>query len=306
MARTFPGPSAEEKITASIIALMEKGISPWRQPWVSGASCHVNLVSGHRYRGANPLLLQIGQLARGAELPFWCGVGEARRFGLFPRKGSKAAYVYRPAPRSKEVLWPDGSVTRDAWISYRAVPVFNAADLEGESIAGLIQARQRSEAGKERPSLERVSQAGARLRQWPVLVLSGGDRACYSPALDRIRLPQPESFVSVEGYCAVWAHEAAHSTGHPSRLVRDLSGAFGSTAYAREELVAELAASLICQRLQIGSDVASHAAYLASWIGILGESPKALLSVLGEARKAADLIAPEEELPEAKPLALAA
>jgi len=69
--------------------------------------------------------------------------------------------------------------------------------------------------------------------------------------------------------------------------------------------VAELAASLICKRLQIGSDVASHAAYLASWIGILGESPKALLSVLGEGRKAADLIAPEEELLEAKPLALA-
>jgi antirestriction protein ArdC len=205
MARTFTGPSAEKKITASIIALMEKGVSPWRQPWVSGASCHDNLVSGHRYRGANPLLLQIGQLARDAELPFWWGVGEARRFGLFPRKGSKAAYVYRPAPCTKEVLWPDGSVTKDAWIS---------------------------------------------------------------------------------------------------RLGRDLSGSFGSTAYAREELVAELAASLICQRLQIGSDVASHAAYLASWIRILGESPKALLSVLGEARKAADLIAPEEELVEAKPLAV--
>jgi hypothetical protein len=87
-------------------------------------------------------------------------VGEARRFGLFPRKGSKAAYVYRPAPCTKEVLWPDGSVTKDAWIS---------------------------------------------------------------------------------------------------RLGRDLSGSFGSTAYAREELVAELAASLICQRLQIGSDLASHA-----------------------------------------------
>ena len=239
---------------------MEAGSAPWRQPWVSGASCHVNLVSGHRYRGAIPLLLQIGQLAREAELPFWCGVG--------------AAYVYRPAPRSKEVLWPDGSVTRDAWISYRAVPVFNAADLEGEGIAGLIEARQRSEAGRERPSFERVSQAGARLRQWPVQVLSGGDRACYSPALDRIRLPQPESFASVEGYCAVWAHESAHFTGHPSRLARDLSGSFGSMDYAREELVAELAASLVCQRVQIGSDVASHAAYLASWIRILAESPR--------------------------------
>jgi hypothetical protein len=42
------------------------------------------------------------------------------------------------------------------------------------------------------------------------------------------------------------------------------------------------------------------------WIRILGEAPKALLSILGEARKVADLIAPEGDLPEAQPLPLPA
>lgn len=47
---------------------------------------------------------------------------------------------------------------------------------------------------------------------------------------DRIHLPKPKSFPSIEGYCAVWAHQAAQSTAHHSRLSRDLSGGFGSTA----------------------------------------------------------------------------
>jgi hypothetical protein len=56
--------------------------------------------------------------------------------------------------------------------------------------------------------------------------------------------------------------------------------------------------------LQIGSDGASRVADLTSWIGILGDAPKALLSALGVSRKAADLIAPEGELPKAKAFAL--
>jgi antirestriction protein ArdC len=67
----------------------------------------------------------------------------------------------------------------------------------------------------------------------------------------------------------------------------------GSRAYAREELVAELGAVMLGERLEIGSDVANHAAYLASWIALLRESPRVLVEVLGDARRAVDLICPE-------------
>lgn len=58
--------------------------------------------------------------------------------------------------------------------------------------------------------------------------------------------------------CATWAPERIHSTGHESRLTRDLGGAFGKQRYDREELEAEL----LCDRLEIGSEIRSHAAYL--------------------------------------------
>ncbi len=103
----------------------------------------------------------------------------------------------------------------------------------------------------------------------------------------------PASFHSPAAFCATWAHEQIHSTGHESRLNRDLGGAFGKPRYAREELVAELGSVLLGDRLEIGSEIESHAAYLGHWIEMLKESPKVLFQVLSEARQAADLICPE-------------
>ena len=67
----------------------------------------------------------------------------------------------------------------------------------------------------------------------------------------------------------------------------------GGRAYAREELVAELGAVLLGDRLAIGSAMANHAADLSHWAELLQESPRVLLQVLSDARKAADLICPE-------------
>jgi len=90
-----------------------------------------------------------------------------------------------------------------------------------------------------------------------------------------------------------WTHEQIHSTGNESRLKRDLGGAFGKPRYAQEELVAELGAVLLGDRLEIGSEIESHAAYLGHWVELLKESPKVLFQVLSEARQAVDLICPE-------------
>jgi antirestriction protein ArdC len=50
---------------------------------------------------------------------------------------------------------------------------------------------------------------------------------------------------------------------------------------------------LLGERLEIGSEIESHAAYLGHWIELLKESAKVLFQVLSEARQAADLICPE-------------
>jgi antirestriction protein ArdC len=297
--RVHSGPSPTEAMVADLIALLERGTTPWRRPWdASGGGHHVNLLSGHRYSGANPILLTLGMHLRGSSVPFWCGFAEARKLGIFPRKGSKAVRILRPQLHSRQEEQESGEVTLHSWATFRPVAIFNAADLEsegqgGEALEALIASRQAAEAPQVRPEPERLASAETSLSAWCVPVSHGGDRAFYMPGPDRIQLPDRAAFHSASALYATWAHEAIHSTGHESRLKRDLGGAFGKARYAREELVAELGAVLLGDRLEIGSEIESHAAYLGHWIELLKESPKVLFQVLSEARQAADLICPE-------------
>ncbi|WP_228008965.1 ArdC family protein [Cyanobium sp. LEGE 06113] len=290
-------------MVASLVAQLEAGTTPWRREWDAAAGGHhVNLLSGRRYRGANPVLLTLGMHLRASALPYWCGFAEAKALGIIPRKGSKAVHVLRPQVHQRgegqlaEADPADAAGRR--WVSYRPVAVFNAADLEGEALEGLLQKRRQAEAVIQRTEPERLASAEAVLSCWPVPVRHGGDRACYLPGPDRIQLPDRSAFHSAAALYATWAHEAIHSSGHSSRLARDLSGGMGEggdggKAYAREELVAELGAVLLGDRLEIGSAMANHAAYLGHWVELLRESPRVLLQVLSGARKAADLICPE-------------
>ena len=312
--------SPEEKLVTSLIALLEAGTTPWRREWDAAAGGHhVNLLSGRRYRGANPVLLTLGMHLRGSALPYWCGFAEAKALGIFPRKGSKAVHVLRPQvhhrgeSRLVEAASGEGSgpgaggdpgpggdagSSERSWVSYRPVALFNAGDLKGEALDGLIQKRRQAARLGLRPEPERLAAAEAVLSSWPVAVRFGGDRAYYLPGPDRIQLPERAAFHSAEALYATWAHEAIHSSGHSSRLGRDLSGGMGEAgdggqSYAREELVAELGAVLLGDRLEIGSAMANHAAYLGHWVELLKESPRVLLQVLSDARRAADLICPE-------------
>lgn len=303
-------PAAEDRLVSSLIGLMESGTAPWRREWDSQqGGHHVNLFSGRGYRGANPILLTIGLHQRGATLPYWCGAGEAKSHGLLPKRGSKAVIVLRPQVKrcgsatedpGGQALLPPGREEEQrkeerghrTWVRYLPVPLFNAEDLEGAPLQGLIRTRLEAEQPTRRSEPERLAKAEAVLRAWPVPMAHGGARAFYNPREDRIQLPDRRAFHSTAALYATWAHEALHSTGHGSRLGRDLCGALGSEAYAREELVAELGAVLVGERLEIGSDVSNHAAYLSEWIQLLRQTPTLLYKVLSEARQAADLICP--------------
>ena len=307
---TYDGPSAEELLVADLVALMESSdLAPWRMEWAGQQGDHRSLETGQPYRGANPILLELGSMLRGHTLPIWIGGAQAKAHGWWPRKGCKAVRIVRPQLNKRDeqddngqpVTGPDGTQLISAWVSYKPCAVFNASDLTGtdEAAEEALQACIREAIGQplQLAPQARLEAAEAVLEAWPVPTSWGGTRACYSPSLDQIRMPEAEAFTSREAFAATWAHEQAHSTGHSSRLDRPMVGTQGSKAYAREELVAELAAVLIAYRLRIGCQLQNHAAYLKEWAQLLREEPKALFKVLSDARKAADLIAPEA-LPE--------
>lgn len=283
-----PKMNSEEKLVADLVAAMEKGVNPWRKPWVAERAQHRNPVSGAVYSGANPIVLELAMAIRGTDLPLWCGYGQAKARGWHPRKGSKAALILRPEIHRGEEIDEQGEKTEFVWTTYKAANVFSFSDLEGDGLTAFIDENLGEVTA--RPEPERLEAAEAVLNDWEVKPTFGGSRAFYAPATDMICLPSRNRFDSPAAFVATWAHEASHSTGHKSRLNRDLSGRMGSASYAREELVAELASFLICRRLEVDSCPENHGAYLQSWVEILRESPKIIMKVLSESRKAADLI----------------
>jgi antirestriction protein ArdC len=137
--------------------------------------------------------------------------------------------------------------------------------------------------------------AAAYLAQQGIKVSVGGSRACYSPAEDRIRMPERDAFDDAPRYYSTLFHEIGHSTGHATRLARKGvtdPAMFGSHTYAQEELVAEFAATFVMGGLGIARpDVEEQsAAYLKSWAAKLRDDPKVLPIAAAQAQKAADLV----------------
>ena len=98
---------------------------------------------------------------------------------------------------------------------------------------------------------------------------------------------RPCGIIRISALCPLCRHRhKGHATGHPSRLNRpDLGTPFGSEAYAREELRAEIASLMIADKLGIGHDPGQHAAYVGSWIKALQQDPREIFRAAADAEK---------------------
>ncbi len=125
------------------------------------------------------------------------------------------------------------------------------------------------------------------------------DRAFYNRSSDSIHLPPKHAFKDAASYYGTALHEAAHSSGHPSRLNRATlteSYRFGDVSYAKEELRAELASLFLAAERGIPHDPEQHAAYVSSWIDVLKQDKNEIFRAAHDACKAADfLLALERE-----------
>ena len=246
-------------------------------------------------------LLEMYAMARDYEEALWLGANQGIKAGLTIKKGSKAVYITRPQLNAREVEGKDGKPKLDndgnpviaAWTSYKACAVFHVSCFEGEGLEemkkkALGEEQVRNEEPKRLEDCENAAKAYH--KQEKIETVWVGSRACYKPSKDQINMPERKLFDNSEALYATWYHEMVHSTGHESRLNRLKPASFGSSEYAKEELVAELGAFLICHRLQISSNTTNHAAYLNSWISSLRQDPKYLFKALGKATSAVNRI----------------
>jgi antirestriction protein ArdC len=279
-----------EEITSGIIADLEAGRLPWVQPWGSSAvraplAMPRNAATGRGYSGVNVLILWGAVVARGFSCQAWLTFRQALSLGSSVRKGERGtAVVYA----DRFVPGDERRRAREAGEDARAVPflkrftVFSVDQCEGLP-DGLASTPPPVPEGLILPEVEALVRAsGADVRL-------GGDRAFYAPAPDYVQVPRPEAFFRPIDWHRTALHELGHWSGHATRLGRDLSGAFGSERYAREELVAEMTAAFACATLGIVPTV-RHADYIGSWLEVLRADDRAVVRAASAASRAADYL----------------
>jgi antirestriction protein ArdC len=262
-----------QDIADKILKLMEENGSDWRRPWL-GDGIAKNVVSKKSYRGINIPILGLSPYSSA----YWGTYKQITELGAQVRKGEKATHIFF----WKEWNVRDRETEEDKRILMaRSYAVFN---LDQSDNAPTM-------ATEIRTPIERHAEFDRIMDATGAQITYGGDRAAYIPSQDRIIMPQPDQFLSTEGFSSTLAHEAAHWTSHPTRLNRELGKRFGDKAYGLEELIAETSAALTCIAAGITVEPrAETAKYLNNWVEAIREDKKIIITVFSKAQAATDFI----------------
>jgi len=278
-------------VTTALIEQMEQGIAIWQQPWVTSKAYQPqNGASGRLYNGFNRMYLGFMQMDMfGSNDPRWFTFTNVKDLGGKVKKGSKSTIVVYNAPATTEVENEStGEVESKTWWNVKYYKVFHATQVEG-----LPEYDAESDVPVQPDGDEDYAGLGM-LDAWCHENLHsyeyGGNRACYIPSMDTIQMPMPDSFKRKSWYGQTLAHEIVHATGAAKRLNRLERTGFGTDTYAKEELVAEFGAAMLCGSLDIPTDMEQSAAYLKGWARKCKDEPGLLISAANMAEKAVDFV----------------
>lgn len=282
--------SLYDDITAKIIAELEAGRLPWVQPWGTAAvaapvAMPRNAATARAYSGVNVLILWGAVVARGFSCQSWLTFRQALSLGGNVRKGERGTtvvYADRFIPDNEKRRARETGEDAQAIPFLKRFTVFSTDQCENLP-EDLATAPPPVPEGLILPDVEgliRASGADVRL---------GDDKAFYAPGPDYIQVPRPEAYFEPINWHRTALHELSHWSGAAHRLGRDLSGAFGSKLYAKEELVAEISAAFLCATLGITPTV-RHSDYVASWLEVLREDNRAIVRAASAASRAADFL----------------
>lgn len=130
----------------------------------------------------------------------------------------------------------------------------------------------------------------------PKIVQDSSPIAFYRESEDLVHMVNREECVSDSDYYATLFHELVHSTGHKSRLNRfadeKLTDRYANKeSRSREELVAEIGASMLSAHCDLFEETAQNsAAYINGWLQALKNDHKLIFWSAARAQKASDYI----------------
>ena len=284
-----------EAITARIIEAIETdNHGKWNKPWttvLAGSGVATNAVTKNAYRGMNALVGMFEVAINDYRTNLWGTYRQWQSVDAQVRKGEKGTkmvkwgitYRCSHCNHKGRSSCPVKEHTNDRNIWASGFTVFNADQVDGYDVP---EPKDLGDGPEIVEAIEEFIEAtGADIRH------KLSDRAYYSPAEDRITLPAREQFETVQGYYGTKLHKLTHWTGGKARLDREVGNVFGDAKYAAEELVAELGATFLAASFGVEVEPhPEHAAYLASWVRTMKDTPKALYRAAKLAQEAMEYL----------------
>ena len=266
-----------QEITSRIMDQMEQGVIPWHKPWISSGSA-VSHITGKPYSLLNQMLL-----SRPGE---YVTFKQCQQEGGKVRKGEKASMI---------VFWKWIEEKDDETGEVKQIPflryynVFHIDQCEGLHAKHIFSPYTPVAADENAESIisSYLERSAVNLRHLEI------DQAYYQPSTDTVTLPLRSQFRSTAEYYGIAFHELVHSTGRKSRLDRlDKTAFFVSEAYSKEELIAEIGAAALVNHagLETPHSFRNNAAYVQNWLRVLRNDKRFVISAVGKAEKAVNLI----------------
>jgi antirestriction protein ArdC len=268
-----------EIITSRFIESLESGNIPWRKPWKNSGGAFRNAVTGRAYSGINVLLCAMLGDGETRFLTF----KQIKETGGTLKTGSKGVPICFYA-RTEKTDKATGEVKQSFFLKYYSV--FRLADTEGCKV--------KEEPRGEKNIFSPCQAAENLIARNSCPAEFEGDRACYSAAKHQIKMPKAESFETPNHFYHTFFHEIGHSLHSVTGC--KVENAFGSEAYAKEELTAEIFASFCSNSVELETPelVENQIAYVQNWIATLKRNPSMIIQASSKAQKRFDNLTGKE------------
>lgn len=270
-----------QMVTDRIIEEMQKGVIPWEKPWTGVRAGAFNRVSKKPYSLLNQMLLK--HTGEYATFKQWSELGGKIK------KGEKSEIIVFWKITEIEEENEDNEKVKKNIAILRYYNVFHISQVEG------VKPLE-----SPFPKVEPIEEADRIINDYVTrehidFQEQASNEAYYSPSRDCVVVPMKEQYKLINEYYSTTFHELTHSTGHKTRLDRLESGAvaaFGTETYSKEELVAEIGSASIMNLLGIETTKTfrNSAAYIQSWIKVLKNDNKFIVSAASKAEKAVNFI----------------
>jgi len=278
------------RVTAKIVADLERGVRPWLKPWnaehAAGRITRPLRANGQAYKGINVLILWGDARLKGFACPIWMTYRQAQELGGQVKKGEHGSLVVYADKITRTETDDSGEEFLRDIAFMKGYTVFNCEQID------LLPPHFYATATPSISVPARIAAAESFAANTEATLRHGGNRAYYSITDDYVQMPPFECFRDAECFYATLLHELTHWTRHASRLDREFGRKrWGDAGYAAEELVAELGAAFLCADLGVTAEPRDdHASYLASWLDVLKSDKRAIFTAAAHAQRAADYV----------------